>query len=139
MRSWRRYALTPRQAASCPNNSISTPAYSDPRSSWHGATRRSSPARTRAAGSSHLANRRSGTAERRRGRQAQKFDKRTRGDRRTHQKSLNGIAALGLQKLELGLGGHAFGNDLQAQSMPERNDGAHDRRIVRILADVRDE
>src|SRR6202789_3815154 len=138
MRSYKRYASTPRRAASCPNNSISIPAYNDPRSSWHGATRRSSPARTRAAKRSHLANRCGGIADPRGRREGQKLDKRTRGDRRTHQKSLNGIATLGLEELELCLGCHAFGDDLEAQGLPERNNGAHDRRIVRILADVRD-
>src|ERR1700678_2155117 len=138
MRSWKRYAPTPRRAGSCPNNLISIPACSAPRSSWRGATRRSSPACTRAAKWSHLANRCGGIADPRPRRQAQNLDKRIRGDRRTHEKSLNGIAALGLEEFELCLGCHAFGDDLETQVVPERNNGAHDRGIVRILADVRD-
>src|SRR6202020_2138970 len=138
MRSWKRCVPARRRAASCPNSLISIPACNAPRSSWHGATRRLSPARTRAAKRSHLANRCGGIADPRGRHEAQKLDERTRRDRRTHQKSLNGIATLGLEKLELCLGCHAFGDDLEAQGLPERNNGAHDRRIVRILTDVRD-
>src|ERR1700692_732653 len=59
--------------------------------------------------------------------------------RRDHQESLNGVARLGLKKLELRLGRDALGHDLEIKAGAERYDGPDDRRIVRVVVDIGDE
>src|SRR6202000_441856 len=61
------------------------------------------------------------------------------GNRRAHEIPLNCIATLCLEEFELRRGGDAFGDHFEVQAMPERDDCARDRCIIRILIDVRHE
>ena len=44
-----------------------------------------------------------------------------------------------MKKPQLVLGGDSFGHDLEIQAVAERDNGAHDRSIVRVIADIGDE
>src|SRR6266403_3957401 len=69
----------------------------------------------------------------------QQLDERGRRHCGAHQKALYRIAAFGPQELQLGGCLNALGDDLQIQVMTERDDGADDRGVVRVGADVVDE
>src|SRR5579872_871049 len=53
--------------------------------------------------------------------------------------ALHGVAALFGQETKLFLGFHAFGHDRHFQAMTEADDGANDRRRLRIAAEIHDE
>jgi hypothetical protein len=52
---------------------------------------------------------------------------------------LHGIAGLRLEEPQLRLGRDPLGHELEIEAMAERDDGADDRGIVRILADIGNE